>query len=127
MAHSLCLGESFFRALLSGNVCSYCNILIRFLLFIQNGHYGGVYPVKGTIFSAIFNIAVPHLATGNRCPQRYEECPVMIAGAHNSMVLSEQFVTIKAADLTKFIVNINDVTAFIRNTHNGMFIECFFL
>ena len=94
-----------------------------FVRFVEERKDRRVHPVERTIFRAVLDFAMPHLAAGNRAPQIGEEALRMVAGIDDPMVLAEQFLAGIFGNLAKLVVHVGDVARSVGDGHDRMSVE----
>jgi hypothetical protein len=118
LLHQLLLG-----GLARGDVRADGDVLIRLPALVEERDDGRIDPIEVAVFRLVPNLAVPHLAVGNRHPEVAHELPGMQPGVDDAVILANQLLTTVPRDLAELVVRVRDLAVPVGGRHYGGLVQ----
>src|SRR5207248_6233043 len=119
--------ERLFRLFALGDIGAYRHIWARPSICHDEGNNGCVEPVEGAVLGPITDLCMPNLAAGDGVVHLLEECPGMMPGGEDAVILADKFLSLILADGAEFVVYVRNRSLHIRHRNNGVLVESEFL
>src|SRR6266571_4309772 len=98
-------------------------VLIRLALGIEKRNDGRIHPIDAAVFRAITQLALPDSAATDRGPQIADELFRVIARVDDAVILTQQLFPRVFRDAAKFVIDVIDDAALIRDCYNRRLVE----
>jgi hypothetical protein len=112
-----------FRLLALGDVETHRQVALDAPVAAGQRHDGGVDPVERAGFGAVADLAAPLGATSDGGPEAGEERPVVMAGAEDVVVASNQLLLGIAADAAEAGIGVENGAVAVGGRHDGVVVE----
>ena len=111
--------QGLFQVFLLGDVDAHGDVAVGIAIRIQEGAYGGIDPVVGAIFTAVFDFALPDFAGFDGVPQVFEGTFRHVRVADDIVGLAKEFIQGVLGDFAEFLIGIGDDAPGVSFTHDS--------